>query len=311
VGIDDDIFYLDRLKHIYHTPDERSAIRVMCRRVLTSLNLSDPPISLRPICKRFNLKVVYNNKAKKEDSQLKLVSNGFEIEISRLKNWRRNRFTIAHELAHLIILRSVGTPEGKLSKEQYQRVETLCDIGASELLISEDVLKAQLLIHGLGSEGIKQLYDKFMVSYDALLLKLSEILNCNIMVWRKYARHENEQKEFRVFKHFPKYRYAEKLTWLPNGCTAKHIVPTPFELYSSKNNVLVMRDFKILINDKMVSCGAISFPLPSSRTLNNNLPIFDDLEVMDEAIYDDSHILLVFSDISKLEQVTHDYLKIQ
>jgi len=70
----------------------------------------------------------------------------------------------------------------------------LCDIGASELLINEDELVRALKEYGINNEGLKAIYDKFMVSYDVLFLKLSEFLDANILIWRNHARHELEKK---------------------------------------------------------------------------------------------------------------------
>src|SRR5688572_23504883 len=130
---DNEIFPTEKLKDILNTPDEKSAIKTICRQIVTSLNLPIAPVPLKPICQRFNLKVIYNNVTKKEDSFLRLAPNGFEIEISKQKNWRRNRFTIAHELAHLIIFNTIGTPMTPGDRKQYDEIERLCDIGASEL----------------------------------------------------------------------------------------------------------------------------------------------------------------------------------
>ncbi len=296
----------ERLKHLFNTPDEKSAVKVICRQILASLNLTTAPIPLKPICKKFNLKVSYNSVTKKEDSFLKIAPNGFEIEISKQKNWRRNRFTIAHELTHLIIFNAINTPINSFDRKQHDEIEKLCDIGASELLINELELEKNLLDYGISSEGLKTIYDKFMVSYDALFLKLSEHLNANILIWRSHARHENEKKEYRVYRHFPKYKFATKSTWLPNGCTTKHINPVPFD---KVENTVVSDDFKVLMNDKTTNCSALTFRFPHSRNINNNLPIFEDLTVADELTYDDCFVMFIFNDKKKFEKIKTNYFK--
>lgn len=305
---DNKILPIEKLKDIYNTPDEKSAIKAVCRRILASLNLSNAPIPLKPICQRFNLRVTYNNVVKKEDSFLKLSPNGFEIEISKQKNWRRNRFTIAHELTHLIILNAIGAPVNSVDKKQHDEIERLCDIGASELLINEDELSKSLKEYGLSSEGLKALYDKFMVSYDALFLKLSEYLNANILIWRNYARNESERKEYRVLRHFPKYKNANKTIWLPNGCTKKHVNPDPFKQVSD-NQTFIFDDFKILINDKITKCSALTFVFPHSRNIGTNLPIFDDLIITDETSYNDCVVMFVFEKKNRFDHIKENYLK--
>lgn len=301
-----EILPTEKLKDLFNTPDEQSAMKVACRQILASLNLSTAPIPLKPICQKFNLKVSYNNATKKEDSFLKLAPNGFEIEISKQKNWRRNRFTIAHELSHLIIYSAINAPINSLDRKQHDQLEKLCDIGASELLINETELEKNLREYGLSGEGLKTLYDKFMVSYDALFVKLSEFLNANILIWKNYARHDQEKKEYRVYRHFPKYKFAFKSTWLPNGCTTKHISPVPFD---TGEKSVVSDDFKVLMQDKVTNCSALTFIFPHSRNTNNNLPIFEDLTVTDESTYDDCFVMFIFNDKKKFEKIKTNYFK--
>lgn len=297
----------ERLKDIFNAPDEKSAMRSACRQVLSSLNLSDAPIALKPICQKFNLKVIYDNALKSEDSFLKLAPEGFEIEISKRKNWRRNRFTIAHELSHLIIYSILNTAVN-LNRQQHDAIEILCDIGASELLINEDELEKELEKHGINSQGLKTLYDKFMVSYDALFTKLSDFLDVNIIIWKNHARNEMENRQFRVFRHFPKYKNSNKATWLPNGCTAKHISPNIFDVDGTKD-ITVIDDFRIIMNDRVTKCSSITFMFPHSRDLNKNLPIFDNLTIKDESGYDDCYVMFVSKDEQQFRRLKQKYFK--
>ena len=303
---DEKIQPTERLKDLFNTPDEKSAVKVMCRQLLYSLNLLSAPIPLKPICQKFNLNVKYNNVKKQEDSFLKLTPSGFEIEISRDKNWRRNRFTIAHELTHLIIYQAIKSPINSFDRKQHDDIETLCDIGASELLINEIELEKKLKEEGLNKNGLKKIYDTFMTSYDALFYKLSEYLNVNIVIWKNYARNEMESKEYRVYKHFPSYKKAYKSTWLPNGCTSKHIKPLPFK---NKNSTTVIENFKILMNGKVTNSQSITFLFPHSSTLQNNLPIFDNLIIPDESTYDDCFVMFIFNDKNRFERAIKKYIR--
>lgn len=301
---------IEKLKDILNTPNEKSAVKAACRRLLDSLNISDAPIPLKPLCQRFNLNVIYNNAIKKEDSLLRLAPNGFEIEISKQKNWRRNRFTIAHELTHLIIFKLIGTPINSADKKYHDQIELLCDIGAAELLMSEDELKRNLSLLGLSTKGLKGLYDKFMVSYDALFLKLADVLESNIIIWKNYARTDFEKKEYRVLRHFPRYRESYKPLWLPQGCTKKHVSPNPFKEDAITEEVMVYDDFKIIMNDKNTPCNALVFMFPHSRNNVGKLPIFDDLTVTDEVNYDDCCIMILFSNAKKFEFVKQNFIKV-
>jgi len=78
---DVEILPTERLKDIFNTPDEKSAIKAICRQILVSLDLPSAPVPLKPICQRFNLKVIYNNVIKKEDSYLKLAPMAFKLKL--------------------------------------------------------------------------------------------------------------------------------------------------------------------------------------------------------------------------------------
>lgn len=286
---------LQQLRELYNTPDEQSAVKAICRKLLTSLNLQQVPLPLRPICNRLKLQVNYTNAESLEDSILKLAPQGFTIDISKRKNWRRNRFTIAHEIIHLLLYNTVGIPLQSYDRHQYELIERLCDVGASELLVSEDKLQLLLQEFGLNTEGMKKLYDGFLVSYEALFLKLAEFLSANIIIWKSYARHGGDNREFRVYNHFPKYRYADKSTWLPTGCTAKHVAPNVLLENEWRDSTLLLADFQVLMNKKVTPCHAICFAFPTSRSSTHNLPMFEELVVKDESIYDDCVVMLLFS----------------
>lgn len=298
---------LQKLRELFNVPDEEAAIRVICRRLLNSLHLHRAPIPLRPICRRLKLQVQYTHINNPEDSILRLAPHGFTMELSRRRNWRRNRFTIAHEISHLLLYNLAGTPLQSHDPRQYERLERLCDIGASELLISEDHLLEALRIHGLGREGLKRLYDEFLVSFDALLVKLAECLGANIILWKRHARHGQDPLEYRVYNHFPKYRHANKATWLPTGCTAKHILPNIFEENLPTDSVSIP-DFTVLMNKRTTNCHAIVFPFPSARTSPQALPIFEELVVADEAAYDNCIVMVLFSERSRFDEAVAKFL---
>lgn len=304
-----EILPTDRLKEIFNTPDEKSAVKVMCRQVLLSLNLSNPPIPLKPVCQKFNLKVNYTDSIRQEDSFLQLAPSGFQMEISKLRSWRRNRFTIAHELTHLMLFKVLGSPLNSFARKQHDLIEQLCDIGASELLINDEELDKRLRLYGLNTEGLKTLYDCFMVSYDTLFTRLSDMFTCNIVIWKNYARHRKEEQEYRIYRHFPIYKDSIKSIWLPNGCTVKHIGPVHFNEILSTRKTIALDNFQVMMNGKTTECKVIIFPFPHSRNLNDTLPIFELLTIKDEAVYDNCVIMLLFSDRKKFEKVTTSYLK--
>lgn len=298
-----------KLRELYNTPDEQSAVRTICRRLLSSLNLRQPPIAMQPICRRMRLSVNYTNAHSAEDSILKLAPQGFSIDISRRKNWRRNRFTIAHEVVHLLLYNMVEMPLQSYNPTDYEVVERLCDVGASELLISEDSLLNALNSSGLGTESLERLYDLFLVSYDALLLKLADFLSASITIWKQHARHNAEKSELRVVNHFPKYRYADKATWLPTGCTTKHIFPDIITQAKSTKFVTLEKNFQLIMGKRKTDCFSICFPFPLSRINRSMLPMFEQFVVSDESAYDNCFVMLTFATKESFDFAVSNFIR--
>ena len=69
--------------------------------------------------------------------QLRKNGNGYEIVYSPAQSNGRQRFTIAHELAHFILIQEL-----KYTPPSTKQVERLCDMIAAEILLPETHLRA-------------------------------------------------------------------------------------------------------------------------------------------------------------------------
>src|SRR6476469_995567 len=70
----------------------------------------------------------------------------FVVQMREGASWRRQRFTLAHEVAHLLLF-SADAEAGRLravpssSEHDFRAVERLCSVGAAELLMPRNDLR--------------------------------------------------------------------------------------------------------------------------------------------------------------------------
>lgn len=87
----------------------------------------------------------------------------------------RRRFTVLHELAHLLLKFK--------SDESQQKIEHFCDQFAGAMLLPEDILKEYLNSNSITLEELKRIKSKFGISILAILVR---IVNVKLISWDKY-----------------------------------------------------------------------------------------------------------------------------
>jgi Zn-dependent peptidase ImmA (M78 family) len=110
---------------------------------------------------------------------------GFRITLREEASATRNRFTIAHELCHTFFYEIV--PELKFgSHDTDPQEERLCNLGAGELLIPGRHLKSHAKKQPLSIDSLEGLSRTYLVSPEAMLLRLRSLRlwNCELSYWR-------------------------------------------------------------------------------------------------------------------------------
>ncbi len=146
----------------------------------------------------------------------------------------RARFSIAHEIGHLILFRALGSEVFDLAERDdstYREVEALCDLAASHLLLPRAPLAAALRARGFTRAGVQGLRETFDVSETAVLRATADLLpEGSILDWRRFRRSDEEASTWRVWRTLGPTELEEKRPWLPRGCTLKHLhLPPPSE----------------------------------------------------------------------------------
>jgi Zn-dependent peptidase ImmA (M78 family) len=210
------------LKGRFTTPSLSGAINIISEKLLNESKNNELPTSLNNLTKFLNIKTVSNNSL--ENDALLFIKNGsYTIEFKKSKNWRRQRFTIAHEIFHVILF-DLFSDTVDFNNVDLKKVEYICNLGASEILVPKLEIKKDILNKQINLDLIEKLVEKYMVSYSVIFRKINQLNpEISIYIWRKYARKLEEKNEYRVFQAFQEYTKDFKYPYLPKGCTTKHL----------------------------------------------------------------------------------------
>ena len=162
----------------------------LTQRLLADHGVEAPPIPVESIAKAMKCRVVFSPL---EDVSGILVrsSEGATIGVNERQPPVRRRFTIAHELGHLLLhsgnqvtydhdfrvnLRSSASSEGR----DVEEIEA--NFFAASLLMPDPLLEADprtLFIHVDDDRGVGEIAKTFKVSQQAMTLRLARLLNWN------------------------------------------------------------------------------------------------------------------------------------
>ena len=145
--------------------------------------LSSHPVKLGAIAKRLGVKVLLSTLPRGTSGQIGQEDGDFVIRINRHEAKHRQRFTLAHELAHYILHRDLIVAEGGRSENvllrsgQPANVEYEANRLASDLVLpSAELAKATAEYTGpMTPEVIEDLARRFGVSTAAMEIKLQMV----------------------------------------------------------------------------------------------------------------------------------------
>ncbi|MFS8182957.1 ImmA/IrrE family metallo-endopeptidase [Pseudovibrio denitrificans] len=142
--------------------------------------LAEHPVKLGAIAKRLGVKVLLSTLPRGTSGQIGQENGNFVIRINRHEAKHRQRFTLAHELAHFLLHRDRIVAEGGWSENvllrsgQPANIEYEANRLASDLVIpSEQLAEVTAEYSGpMTSEVIEDLARRFGVSTAAMEIKL-------------------------------------------------------------------------------------------------------------------------------------------
>ena len=211
-----------------------AAIRRACVGLLVETGMQNLPTKLSVLARHLGATIRYGSDVLQgnEEAALKLVNNRIVLCVSRamFENYRtrpRARFSIAHEIGHLILFKLLGSKTLEYSdanRRAYQRIELLCDVAASHLLMPRSELSGALRAHGFTPHGTNEIRGIFDVSAAALFKAVADLVpDGAVLEWRYFRRHLAEEQTWRVLRAYTASGPTCLASWMPLGCTLKHI----------------------------------------------------------------------------------------
>ena len=146
--------------------------------------LAEHPVKLGAIAERLGVKVLLSTLPRGTSGQIGQEDGDFVIRINRHEAKHRQRFTLAHELAHFLLHRERIVAEGGWSENVLLRapnqpiqIEYEANRLASDLVIPSNLLAKATADYGgpMTSEVIEDLARRFGVSTAAMEIKLQMV----------------------------------------------------------------------------------------------------------------------------------------
>lgn len=198
------------------------ALLAACRAFASAHGLEDLPLRLDLLLRAARARREVRHLV--GDGRLEMDAHGqFVVVVEAGQHWSRQRFTIAHELAHIILFSEFADDPRAMrrlrSHELWSVVERACNAAAAELLMPAADVSAAVGRAGLDPHGLGELRARYAVSWSALLVRLSEVLRVPVAVFRRHARHLAEPEQWRVYRLYG----SAHGVWLPTGMTTRHL----------------------------------------------------------------------------------------
>ncbi|MBK8138009.1 MAG: ImmA/IrrE family metallo-endopeptidase [Chloroflexi bacterium] len=279
-----------RLTSAYSSTSPEEAIRQAAAEMLFSRGEPRLPVELTPIVRELGVKRIRKHYAPSQlqTSCLIEVTGGYEILLSRQdsRHWRRGRFTVAHEIGHLLLQRIINHPALLVAINQstdlFNEVEELCDIAAGELLMPTAQFAQSLLSAPFSAPLLRLLYDRFLVSWRALYQRIPQLIpDSAVIIWKK-DRSQNSTSVYRVNGSYPHYDKNSSVPWLPSRATiGKSMLIDVASRIGENPNGMFFESVKLIRGRKNMHCEILGCALPVKQP-SPTLPSFGKLEVPDE-----------------------------
>lgn len=158
----------------------KKQIQAIARRTINRCHINAIPVDVELICTKYGF-VIFPQDLPDEvwGMTVKLANGKVVIVVSTNQSYVRRRFTIAHELGHIILnhrtnglsLLELFNPS-RTSSKIFQRFDREADIFAAELLMPVNAFRVEAV---RCNYDVDILSDIFLVSKEAVRIKLSEI----------------------------------------------------------------------------------------------------------------------------------------
>lgn len=173
-----------------------------------------PPTDLEALCARLNVAEVVDDDDIPVVGELRQENGTFRILCSPGQSQVRRRFTIAHELAH-VLFESTGPRAPRVGAD----LERLCDKIAAEILMPTIVFREALNQSPVDGTMVRQLASRFQTSLTATVLRCAEFRPLSVVCFR-----EGRKQWSRGPARAPDYQLKRLLRHLLDGAPGDDLI---------------------------------------------------------------------------------------
>ena len=181
------------------------AVQAVVSKVLAGIYC--PPTDLAALCTRLNVTEVLDDDDIPVVGELQRDNGAFRILCSAGQSAVRRRFTIAHELAH-VLFESTGPRAPRVGGD----LERLCDMIAAEILMPRTIFQAAFTQAVVDTSVVRLLAATFQTSLTATVLRCAEFRPISVV----YVR-EGRKKWSRGPARATDYQVQQLLKYLVDG----------------------------------------------------------------------------------------------
>ena len=159
------------------------ARRVMeeARRLLDACGIERPPVDLVRIARHLGIRRIRELDVRLDGQLVELEDGGYEVILSRNAPHTRRRFTLAHEIGHIL----AASPDDESMSCGDAATEDLCNRVAAELLIPARFI-ADAPVAEMDVETFRRLATRFQCSLEATawrVLNMGQVTGA-LLIWR-------------------------------------------------------------------------------------------------------------------------------
>lgn len=168
------------------------AARKALEALIPNWSTVDIPVNVEVAARCLGIERIIETDSTDCDGQLSITSSGtYVVSLRRGQSHARRRFTLAHEIGHAVLFRSIGRQNVHQALGQFQcRTQTpeekdeerLCDILAAELLMPRDQFLQIMDQVGVSAATAPEIARRFGVSLQAASRRVAQVIPYDIGV---------------------------------------------------------------------------------------------------------------------------------
>lgn len=151
--------------------------RILVEQLLKSSNITSPPVKLATIAHHWSGLQITVDDIQGDAFFIDLGALGSNILIKRSATKERQRFSLAHEFGHMVLIDSGVPIDASTPHARNDEIERWCNVFASELLMPTAWVRSDILTCDISHLYVltHEISKKYEVSIEAALIRITEL----------------------------------------------------------------------------------------------------------------------------------------